>query len=140
MAPGTAEALLSALGKHWRLANDLEVTLEANPTSVEAEKFRDFRTAGVNRVSVGLQALNDSDLKALGRLHTAEEGGRAFGVARDTFDRVSFDLIYARQDQTLADWEAELSDALTLAADHLSLYGYDRDTAPLLRERAQSGR
>lgn len=122
MAPGTAEALLSALGKRWRLANDLEVTLEANPTSVEAGKFRDFRTAGVNRVSVGLQALNDSDLKALGRLHTAEEGRRAFEVARDTFDRVSFDLIYARQDQSLADWEVELSHALTIAADHLSLY------------------
>ena len=122
MAPGTAEALLSALGKHWRLANDLEVTLEANPTSVEAGKFRDFRSAGVNRVSVGLQALNDPDLKALGRLHTAEEGKRAFEVARDTFDRVSFDLIYARQNQSLTDWEVELCEALTLAADHLSLY------------------
>lgn len=139
MAPGTAEALLSSLGKRWRLANDLEVTLEANPTSVEAGKFRDFRTAGVNRVSVGLQALNDSDLKALGRLHTADEGRRAFEVARDTFDRVSFDLIYARQDQSLADWEVELSDALTLAADHLSLYQLTIEPGTVFADRFARG-
>ena len=139
MAPGTAEALLSALGKHWRLANDLEVTLEANPTSVEAGKFRDFRSAGVNRVSVGLQALNDPDLKALGRLHTAEEGKRAFEVARDTFDRVSFDLIYARQNQSLTDWQVELSEALTLAADHLSLYQLTIESGTAFADRFARG-
>ncbi len=139
MAPGTAEALLSALGKHWRLANDLEVTLEANPTSVEAGKFRDFRSAGVNRVSVGLQALNDPDLKALGRLHTAEEGKRAFEVARDTFDRVSFDLIYARQNQSLTDWEVELCEALTLAADHLSLYQLTIESGTAFADRFARG-
>ena len=122
MAPSTAEAIIGALGRHWRLANDLEVTLEANPTSVEADKFRDFRSAGINRVSIGLQALNDADLKALGRLHTADEGTHAFDVAQSTFDRVSFDLIYARQNQSISDWEAELSRALSLAADHISLY------------------
>lgn len=122
MAPSTAEAIIGALGRHWRLANDLEVTLEANPTSVEADKFRDFRSAGINRVSIGLQALNDADLKALGRLHTADEGTHAFEVAQSTFDRVSFDLIYARQNQSISDWEAELSRALSLAADHISLY------------------
>ena len=139
MAPGTAEALLSALGKHWRLANDLEVTLEANPTSVEAGKFRDFRSAGVNRASVGLQALNDPDLKALGRLHTAEEGKRAFEVARDTFDRVSFDLIYARQNQSLTDWEVELCEALTLAADHLSLYQLTIESGTAFADRFARG-
>ena len=111
MDPDTVGAILEAIGKHWTLANDLEVTLEANPGSVEAGRFRGYRDAGVNRVSMGVQALNDTDLKALGRLHSVAEARAAFDVARSTFDRVSFDLIYARQNQTLDAWRAELTEA-----------------------------
>ena len=106
----------------WPIANDWEVTLEANPTSVEAERFRAYRMAGVNRVSMGVQALNDADLKRLGRLHSVAEAEAAFATAREVFDRVSFDLIYARQDQSLAAWEDELARALEMSVDHLSLY------------------
>ncbi len=122
MAPDTVGRVLGAVRTAWHASNDIEITLEANPTSVEAGRFREFRDAGINRVSVGLQALNDTDLKALGRLHSAKEGRAAFELARDTFDRVSFDLIYARQGQTLDNWEQELSVALALAVDHISLY------------------
>jgi oxygen-independent coproporphyrinogen-3 oxidase len=122
MAPDTVAAVIDAARRAWRAANDVEITLEANPTSVEAGRFRGFRDAGVNRVSMGLQALNDADLRALGRLHSVGEGVAAFEVARETFDRVSFDLIYARQGQTLEDWRRELREALAMAADHLSLY------------------
>lgn len=122
MDPSTVDAILSEARSLWPAANDMEVTLEANPTSVEAGKFRAFRDAGVNRVSMGVQALNDADLRRLGRLHSAAEAMAAFDVARNIFDRVSFDLIHARQGQTLADWQAELRRALALAVDHLSLY------------------
>ncbi len=122
MAPDTVAAIISEIRSHWPTANDLEITLEANPTSVEAARFKAYRDAGVNRVSIGIQALNDTDLKRLGRLHSVAEARRAFDLARDCFDRVSFDLIYARQDQTLSDWEIELRLALAMAADHLSLY------------------
>ena len=122
MEAETVDAILREVRACWPLANDIEITLEANPTSVEASRFAGYRDAGVNRVSMGVQALNDKDLKALGRLHSADEAMDAFGVARSVFDRVSFDLIYARQDQTLAAWEAELKQALSLAVDHLSLY------------------
>ncbi len=122
MDPSTVDAILLEARSLWPAANDMEVTLEANPTSVEAGKFRAFRDAGVNRVSMGVQALNDADLRRLGRLHSAEEAMAAFDVARNIFDRVSFDLIYARQGQTLVDWQAELRRALALAVDHLSLY------------------
>ena len=122
MAPDTVGRVLEAVRAAWHRSNDIEITLEANPTSVEAGRFRAFRDAGINRVSVGLQALNDADLTALGRLHSAAEGQAAFELARGTFDRVSFDLIYARQGQSLADWKHELSSALALAADHISLY------------------
>jgi putative oxygen-independent coproporphyrinogen III oxidase len=122
MDPETVDGVLAAIRSHWTIANDWEVTLEANPTSVEAGRFRAYRQAGVNRISMGLQSLNDAHLRALGRLHTVAEAKAAFSIARNTFDRVSFDLIYARQDQTLADWRAELTEALALAADHLSLY------------------
>lgn len=122
MQPELVSAILDTVRATWPCANDLEVTLEANPGSVEAGRFRGYRDAGVNRVSMGLQALNDADLKRLGRLHTVAEAAAAFDIARSTFDRVSFDLIYARQDQTLADWRAELTEALTRAVDHLSLY------------------
>lgn len=122
MAPETVDAVLQAIRAHWAASNDIEVTLEANPTSVEAGKFAAFAQAGVNRLSMGIQSLRDSDLKSLGRLHTAAEARRAFDIAREHFQRVSFDLIYARQGQTLADWEVELAEATEMAVDHLSLY------------------
>jgi oxygen-independent coproporphyrinogen-3 oxidase len=122
MQPQTVGAVLEAIGKHWGVAGDVEVTLEANPTSVEATRFRSYRTAGVNRVSLGVQALDDSSLKALGRLHTAREALDAVAIARSVFDRYSFDLIYARPDQTPAMWSEELRRAISEAAEHLSLY------------------
>lgn len=115
-------SLLDRIRATWPTANDLEITLEANPTSVEAGRFRGYAAAGVNRLSMGIQALNDTDLRRLGRLHSVAEAERAFDIARDTFERVSFDLIYARQDQSLAEWRAELTRALRMAVDHFSLY------------------
>ena len=122
MNPSTVSAILDGIAKHWAVAPDVEVTLEANPTSVEADRFRGFRTAGVNRVSLGVQALDDRSLKELGRLHTAEEALKAVGIARSVFDRYSFDLIYARPGQSTQDWSAELKRAIAEAAEHLSLY------------------
>lgn len=122
MDPETVAEVIAAIRTHWIIANDLEITLEANPGSVEAGRFTAYRDAGVNRISMGIQALNDNDLRRLGRIHTAAEAMTAFDIARNTFDRVSFDLIYGRQDQTLEAWEIELKQALTLAIDHLSLY------------------
>ena len=122
MEPATVAAVLEAIHRLWGLAPGAEVTLEANPTSVEAARFRGYADAGVNRVSLGVQALNDADLRALGRQHDAAEARAAFDIARAHFDRVSFDLIYARTGQTAAAWEAELAQALAMAVDHLSLY------------------
>ena len=122
MQPATVAAILDAIGAAWSVAPNAEVTLEANPSSVEAGRFKGYRAAGVNRVSLGLQALNDPDLKALGRLHTAKEAMFAAGIAAATFDRFSFDLIYARPGQTPQAWAAELEEALARAGDHLSLY------------------
>ena len=122
MEPSVVGALIDEVHRLWPVSNQLEVTLEANPTSVEAERFAGYRAAGVNRVSMGVQALNDPDLKALGRMHTASEAMAAFDEARNAFERVSFDLIYARQGQSLRDWEQELGRALGMAVDHLSLY------------------
>jgi putative oxygen-independent coproporphyrinogen III oxidase len=122
MQPGTVGAILEAIAKHWSIAPDVEVTLEANPTSVEATRFRGFRMAGVNRVSLGVQALNDAELKALGRLHTAQEALDAVAIARKAFERYSFDLIYARPGQTPEAWASELKRAIAEAAEHLSLY------------------
>ena len=122
MRPDTVASIIERVRANWRTANDIEINLEANPTSVEAKRFEGFREAGVNRISMGIQALDDADLKLLGRLHTVSEAERAFDIARTAFDRVSFDLIYARQNQTAADWEAELTRALRMAVDHLSLY------------------
>lgn len=118
----TVDAILSRIRASWPSANDVEITLEANPSSVEAHRFKGYREAGVNRVSLGVQALNDTDLRRLGRLHSKNDALVAIDIAKSVFDRVSFDLIYARQEQTLETWEAELDEALTLAADHLSLY------------------
>lgn len=122
MNPAVVSSVLDALPKHWRLANDLEVTLEANPSSVEASRFSRYRDAGVNRVSLGIQALNDIDLRRLGRLHNTDTALKALEIARNTFDRVNFDLIYGRQDQGLQDWIEELERALSFSPDHLSLY------------------
>lgn len=122
MLPETVHAVLDAVRATWPMVNDPEITLEANPGSVEAGRFRGYRDAGVTRVSMGVQALNDEDLRRLGRLHSVAEARRAFDIARQCFDRVSFDLIYARQDQTLADWRKELNEALSMAVDHLSMY------------------
>jgi putative oxygen-independent coproporphyrinogen III oxidase len=122
MAPQTVAAILEAIARHWHLQSDAEITLEANPTSVEAENFAGYRSAGVNRLSLGVQALDDQSLKALGRQHTADEALAALALAKRHFDRVSFDLIYARDGQTAMAWEAELRRALDHAADHLSPY------------------
>jgi len=122
MKPETVGAVLEAVARHWTVPEGIEVTLEANPSSVEAERFRGYRAAGVNRVSLGVQALNDRDLRFLGRLHNVEEALVAIDLARNTFPRLSFDLIYARPGQTLEAWEAELQEAIGYAVDHLSLY------------------
>ena len=122
MQPATVAAVLDAIGRHWHVAADAEVTLEANPTSVEATRFAGYRSAGVNRVSLGVQALDDASLKTLGRLHSAREALDAVAIARRTFERYSFDLIYARPDQTAEAWRSELKLAIAEAAEHLSLY------------------
>ncbi|NNK79786.1 MAG: coproporphyrinogen III oxidase [Litoreibacter sp.] len=122
MEPETVDQILSRIRANWPIANDFEVTLEANPTSVEAQRFAGYRQAGVNRVSMGFQALNDNDLKALGRLHNVSDALKAYEIAQEVFDRFSFDLIYARQNQTVTDWEKELRQALAMGPTHLSLY------------------
>ena len=122
MAPATVGAILDEIGARWSVAPDVEITLEANPTSVEAERFRGYRAAGVNRVSLGVQAMNDVDLRALGRLHTAAEAFAAVDTATSIFPRASFDLIYARPNQTPEAWRAELREAIARAPEHLSLY------------------
>jgi len=122
MPPATVAALIEAAGRHWRMADDIEITLEANPSSVEAARFADLASAGVNRVSLGLQALDDETLHFLGRAHDVNEGLAALATAQANFARVSFDLIYARPGQAEADWDAELSRALSFGTEHLSLY------------------
>lgn len=122
MKPETVGAILDAIGKHWTIKPDCEITLEANPTSVEAGRFAGYRAAGVNRVSLGVQSLVESDLKALGRLHTVGEALVAVSIAAKHFERFSFDLIYARPGQTVEAWREELVEALAHAPTHLSLY------------------
>jgi putative oxygen-independent coproporphyrinogen III oxidase len=122
MQPSTVEAILDTIAKHWTVARDVEVTLEANPTSVDATRFRGYRAAGVNRVSLGVQALDDAALKELGRLHSTREALDAVAVAGAIFERYSFDLIYARPRQTPQAWAEELKRAIGEAAEHLSLY------------------
>ena len=122
MPPDVVGDIIERMQRNWRVANDVEITLEANPTSIEADKFAGFQAAGVNRVSIGVQALNDADLRFLGREHSAREAHKALDIAGANFDRWSFDLIYARPEQTLQAWEAELRAAAALANGHLSLY------------------
>ena len=122
MRPENVAVVLDKVRALWPCVNDLEITLEANPTSVEAQKFEAFKDAGINRVSIGVQALNDADLKFFGRTHSKDEALKAIEIAAECFEHFSFDLIYARPKQTLEDWERELRAAAKLARGHLSLY------------------
>ncbi|MBP0579860.1 coproporphyrinogen III oxidase [Labrys sp. LIt4] len=122
MDPKTVGAILDAIGGAWTIAPNAEISLEANPTSVDATRFAGYRAAGVNRVSLGVQAMNDADLKRLGRMHSVAEAMAAVEIAAKSFERYSFDLIYARPDQQPRDWQAELDQAIDRAAEHLSLY------------------
>ncbi len=122
MSGHAAGRVLAKIASLWPMANDVEITLEANPASADAARFADYRAAGINRVSLGVQALNDVDLKALGRLHDKAEALAALAMAQRNFDRVSLDLIYARPRQTDAQWRAELKEALGFGTEHLSLY------------------
>jgi oxygen-independent coproporphyrinogen-3 oxidase len=122
MKPQTVDAILNGIARHWHVPDGIEITMEANPSSVEADRFRGYRSAGVNRVSLGVQALNDKDLRFLGRLHNVEDALKAVKLARDIFPRMSFDLIYARPGQREEDWIDELNEAISYAVDHLSLY------------------
>jgi putative oxygen-independent coproporphyrinogen III oxidase len=140
MAAATLEAILGHIAKRWTLAKDAEVTLEANPTSVEASRFQSFRAAGVNRVSLGLQALNDIDLKSLGRQHTVAEALAALNVANRIFERSSFDLIYARPGQTAASWRKELEIALSYAGEHLSLYQLTIEPETMFERMFEAGK
>lgn len=140
MDPETVDTILRKVRETWPLSNNVEITVEANPTSVEAGRFAGYKAAGVNRVSIGIQALNDDDLRRLGRLHTVNEAKAAYEVAAGLFDRISFDLIYARQDQTLGAWESELNDALAMAADHLSLYQLTIEGGTAFGDRLAAGR
>ena len=140
MEPATVAAVLEAIDRLWGLAAQAEITLEANPTSVEAARFRGYAAAGVNRVSLGVQALVEADLRALGRRHGVAEARAAFEIARAQFARVSFDLIYARTGQSPAAWEAELCQALDMAVDHLSLYQLTIEPGTRFGELAALGR
>ncbi|TGN68682.1 coproporphyrinogen III oxidase [Paracoccus liaowanqingii] len=139
MEPETVDAVIRAAQAGWGFRNDIEISLEANPTSVEKGRFRGFADAGVNRLSMGIQALNDPDLRRLGRLHSVAEARAAFDVAREVFGRVSFDLIYARQGQDRAAWRAELRAALDMAVDHLSLYQLTIEPGTAFGSRAAAG-
>lgn len=139
MDPAVVERILSAARAAWGFENAIEITLEANPSSVEAARFAGYRAAGVNRVSLGVQALNDPDLRALGRLHDLAQARAALDVARQCFDRVSFDLIYARQNQSLDQWQAELTEALSWGPDHLSLYQLTIEDGTAFARRHRAG-
>jgi len=140
MAPETTKAVIGRIGERWGYAADPEITLEANPTSVEAGRFAAYERAGVNRVSLGVQALDNEDLKALGRAHDARQAVDAVALARDTFPRYSFDLIYARPGHTPADWAPELARGLEMAGDHLSLYQLTIEEGTAFHAAARDGR
>ncbi|MCY4303993.1 MAG: radical SAM family heme chaperone HemW [Aestuariivita sp.] len=122
MSSNTIEEILSHISKNWKFSPNIEITLEANPTSIEAEKFKNFHAAGINRISIGIQALNNYDLRRLGRRHNVKDALNALEIAQNLFPSVSFDLIYARQHQTINQWTNELKQALSLGIDHVSLY------------------
>jgi oxygen-independent coproporphyrinogen-3 oxidase len=132
-------AVLEEIARHWPVSPDVEITLESNPASADASRFRDYRAAGVDRLSLGVQALNDADLKALGRLHDAAEAKAALALAMHTFGRVSLDLIYARPQQTLQQWRAELKEALAYGTEHLSLYQLTIEPATPFAALARTG-
>jgi oxygen-independent coproporphyrinogen-3 oxidase len=140
MSPATVGALLDAVAGFWEVAPDAEITLEANPSSVEAGRFAGYRAAGVNRVSLGVQSLRDDQLRFLGRLHDAAEARAAIALARAHFPRLSFDLIYARPGQSPAEWRAELSEALALEAGHLSLYQLTIEPGTAFHRLAAAGK
>lgn len=140
MDPEVVHGVIDRIRHHWPAANDIEITLEANPGSVEAGRFAGYAQAGVNRVSMGIQALNNQDLHYLGRIHTVEEARKAFDIAHNQFNRVSFDLIYARQNQSLADWKSELTEATQMAVDHLSLYQLTIEDGTAFGDRYKRGK
>ena len=139
MSGTSVGTVIDAIARSWPVASDIEVTLEANPASADAAHFRDYRTAGVNRVSLGVQALNEADLKFLGRLHDVAEAKAALKMAMTNFDRVSLDLIYARPDQTAKAWRTELKEALAFETEHLSLYQLTIEANTPFAVRAQEG-
>jgi len=140
MPPATVAAILAAAERHWGFAPGIEITLEANPSSVEAARFADLAAAGVNRVSLGLQSLDDAALRFLGRAHGVAEGLAALAIAQRVFARVSFDLIYALPGQSVARWEAALSRALALGTGHLSLYQLTVEPGTRFQTEAAAGR
>ena len=140
MPPATVAALLDAAAGHWGFAPDVEITLEANPSSVEAARFADLAAAGVNRVSLGLQSFDDAALSFLGRAHDAAEGLAALATAQASFERVSFDLIYALPGQALAAWQAQLARALAFGTEHLSLYQLTVEPGTRFATEAAAGR
>ncbi len=140
MPPATVAAVIAAAERHWGFAPGVEITLEANPSSVEAARFADLASAGVNRVSLGLQSLDDASLRFLGRAHDAREGLAALATAQSVFPRVSFDLIYALSDQSLANWKRELDQALSHGTEHLSLYQLTIEQGTRFATDAAAGR
>lgn len=139
MEAETVDRIMAAIRGTWTLSNDCEITLEANPGAVDASRFSAYRNAGIDRVSIGVQALDDQDLRRLGRLHGAKEAHDAVSLARSIFPRVSFDLIYARQDQSLSQWRQELLRALDMGPDHLSLYQLTIEEGTVFAQRKASG-
>lgn len=139
MDPDLVGAVIARIRATWSMRNNPEITLEANPGSIESGRFMGYRDAGVTRISMGMQAMNDADLKKLGRRHTAREAQQAFEIARNCFERVSFDLIYARQDQSLNHWKHELQSALAMAAGHISLYQLTIEDGTAFADRLARG-
>lgn len=139
MTGRTVSKILDHIRLTWSLANDAEITLEANPGSVEVSRFAEYKTSGVNRISIGVQALNDLDLRRLGRMHSVDDALRAISIAREHFAHVSMDLIYSRQDQSLAQWEDELKRTLALSPNHLSLYQLTIEEGTVFGERFHRG-
>jgi putative oxygen-independent coproporphyrinogen III oxidase len=135
----TVTSILNHIAKLWSVAPDAEITLEANPTSVESERFAGYASAGVNRLSLGVQALDDQSLRALGRMHSVDEALAALDLAKRNFGRISFDLIYAREGQSIEQWRSELTEALRHAADHLSLYQLTIEPHTMFAARHEAG-
>ena len=140
MPSKTIEAIITHILSLWKTSNQLEITLEANPSSIDVSRFKEYKSAGVNRVSIGVQSLDNISLKYLGRLHNGKDAITAVQTAQSIFDRVSFDLIYARQNQTIKDWEKELLSALSLGTNHMSLYQLTIEDGTVFGDRAKIGK